>query len=216
MPTGGVRKSPAYELSRDGFTLLAMGFTGKKALRWKIRYIEAFNAMEEQLAKRPAPSVSPSQKRSIQEFITAKAKALPEDLHAKAYGEMYCRLKNKFNVSRYSELSETDYDRAIEYIQNMTLGAATSAKTLPPAPLVDADKLEARLLEMESSASKLVTEYFSEGDWLFRNAFTVINSPGTPRQNALLRMERVYVDGLMHLDASFRALRNNLATLAHI
>lgn len=39
-------RRPAYELSRDGFTLLAMGFTGKKALAWKLKYIEAFNAME--------------------------------------------------------------------------------------------------------------------------------------------------------------------------
>lgn len=33
-------------MSRDGFTLLAMGFTGPEALQWKLRYIEAFNQME--------------------------------------------------------------------------------------------------------------------------------------------------------------------------
>ena len=40
---------PMYQLSRDGFTLVAMGFTGKRALEWKVRYIEAFNAMERAL-----------------------------------------------------------------------------------------------------------------------------------------------------------------------
>ncbi len=35
-----------YLLTRDGFTLLVMGFTGKKALEWKLKYIEAFNKME--------------------------------------------------------------------------------------------------------------------------------------------------------------------------
>ncbi|MGR3498788.1 MAG: Rha family transcriptional regulator [Limimaricola soesokkakensis] len=35
-----------FEMTRDGFTLLAMGFTGPRALRWKLRYIEAFNQME--------------------------------------------------------------------------------------------------------------------------------------------------------------------------
>src|SRR3546814_44813 len=40
-----------YEMDRDGFTLLAMGFTGGKALKWKIRYIEAFNAMEAELRR---------------------------------------------------------------------------------------------------------------------------------------------------------------------
>ena len=39
-------KRPAYLLTRDGFSLLVMGFTGAEAVRWKIRYIEAFNALE--------------------------------------------------------------------------------------------------------------------------------------------------------------------------
>lgn len=36
-------------MNRDGFTLLAMGFTGKKALGFKMQYIEAFNKMEDQI-----------------------------------------------------------------------------------------------------------------------------------------------------------------------
>lgn len=38
-----------FLVNRDGFSLLAMGFTGKKALEWKLKYINAFNAMEEAL-----------------------------------------------------------------------------------------------------------------------------------------------------------------------
>lgn len=37
---------PMFIMNRDGFTLLAMGFTGKKAMRFKLDYIAAFNAME--------------------------------------------------------------------------------------------------------------------------------------------------------------------------
>lgn len=40
---------PMYYMNRDGFTLLAMGFTGKKALQFKISYINAFNSMETQI-----------------------------------------------------------------------------------------------------------------------------------------------------------------------
>ncbi|MPM83829.1 hypothetical protein SDC9_130898 [bioreactor metagenome] len=40
---------PAYRMTRDGFTLLAMGFTGKKALQFKLAYIDAFNRMEAKL-----------------------------------------------------------------------------------------------------------------------------------------------------------------------
>lgn len=45
--TGKTYKS--YEITRDGFSLLVMGFTGKKALEWKLKYIEAFNLMEHEL-----------------------------------------------------------------------------------------------------------------------------------------------------------------------
>lgn len=38
-----------YYMNRDGFSLLAMGFTGKKALQFKLKYIDAFNQMEKQL-----------------------------------------------------------------------------------------------------------------------------------------------------------------------
>ena len=45
------RKMPMYKITRDGFSLLAMGFTGKKALQWKIAFIDAFNTMEKLLQK---------------------------------------------------------------------------------------------------------------------------------------------------------------------
>ena len=41
------RKQEEYCMNRDGFSLIVMGFTGKKALEWKLKYIEAFNKMEE-------------------------------------------------------------------------------------------------------------------------------------------------------------------------
>ena len=40
---------PMYYMNRDGFSLLAMGFTGRKALDWKLKYIEAFNQMEKHI-----------------------------------------------------------------------------------------------------------------------------------------------------------------------
>ncbi len=53
---GATRKSPAYEITRDGFTLLAMGFTGKRALQFKLAYIDAFNKMEAELRKSAGPA----------------------------------------------------------------------------------------------------------------------------------------------------------------
>lgn len=53
-PEGGKRDYPYVLMTRDGFTFLAMGFTGKEAAQWKEKYITAFNAMEGQLR---APAV---------------------------------------------------------------------------------------------------------------------------------------------------------------
>ena len=41
----------AYRMTRDGFTLLVMGWTGEKALQFKLAWLDAFNRMEEQLRK---------------------------------------------------------------------------------------------------------------------------------------------------------------------
>ena len=43
------RMQKEYLMTRDGFSLLVMGFTGSKALEWKLKYIEAFNHMEAEL-----------------------------------------------------------------------------------------------------------------------------------------------------------------------
>ncbi|EPM6357748.1 Rha family transcriptional regulator [Campylobacter jejuni] len=40
---------PCYKITRDGFSLLVMGFTGEKAYKWKILFIKAFNEMEKRL-----------------------------------------------------------------------------------------------------------------------------------------------------------------------
>ena len=43
------KQNKMYYLNRDGFTFIAMGFTGKKADEFKLKYIEAFNKMEKQI-----------------------------------------------------------------------------------------------------------------------------------------------------------------------
>lgn len=48
---------PMYLMNKDGFSLLVMGFTGKEALKWKIKYIEAFNDMEQYLKQLQVSSV---------------------------------------------------------------------------------------------------------------------------------------------------------------
>lgn len=67
---GRTRKDPAYQLTRDGFTLLAMGFTGKAALAWKIKYIEAFNHLE---ARAQARAVTLAKRKLLADQLADQA-----------------------------------------------------------------------------------------------------------------------------------------------
>jgi Rha family phage regulatory protein len=42
---------PCYTMTRDAFSMIAMSLTGREAETWKIKYINAFNAMESELLK---------------------------------------------------------------------------------------------------------------------------------------------------------------------
>lgn len=48
-PTG--RKLPMYRMTKNGFSMLAMGFTGAAAMQWKVLYITAFDRMADEIAR---------------------------------------------------------------------------------------------------------------------------------------------------------------------
>ena len=60
-----------YLCTRDGFSLLVMGFTGSEALEWKLKYIDAFNLMEEELRKRMTSQVPTGKLLLAQALIEA-------------------------------------------------------------------------------------------------------------------------------------------------
>lgn len=51
---GAVQMRPEYQITHNGFAVLAMGFTGRDALAWKIAFLNAFNALEAALHARTA------------------------------------------------------------------------------------------------------------------------------------------------------------------
>ena len=58
------QEQPMYYMNRDGFTLLAMGFTGKEAVKFKLEYIEAFNKMENFIREQELPR-TPEEKLAL-------------------------------------------------------------------------------------------------------------------------------------------------------
>ena len=82
----GTRTAKAYLLSKDAFTLLTMGYTGEKAMAFKIAYIARFNEMEEQL--RAASPLLPNFRDPIaaaEAWIVAERARLAEQARADYY-----------------------------------------------------------------------------------------------------------------------------------
>lgn len=80
-----------YYLTRDGFTLLAMGFTGKKALQFKIAYIEAFNKMERMLMEgKGTEYANELLKAQIESFNKKMQRLLKNNTRYRAAGEVSC------------------------------------------------------------------------------------------------------------------------------
>ena len=70
------KQYPMYLMNKDGFTFLVMGFNGKLANEWKIKYIQAFNAMERQI-KDGLPS-TPEEKLDLLVEVAHNQKAKVE------------------------------------------------------------------------------------------------------------------------------------------
>lgn len=87
------KNRPMYIIHRDGFMLLVMGYTGKKALALKLAYIEAFNHMEAEIAKRNRPAL-PAAPRFDEAAMLELAAEIREaqQQYYRTYGRLCSRL----------------------------------------------------------------------------------------------------------------------------
>ena len=135
---------PMFILYRDGFMLLVMGYTGKKALAMKLAYIEAFNRMEEELEHRkepvknldklPAPDapLTPDQQCTLQAIVKAKIDALPPEQRGGLYPKTWSRFNNHFRLAKYCQLPQSRLSEAVAYLTQMDV--TESRQALPTAP----------------------------------------------------------------------------------
>ena len=92
-----------FYMNRDGFSVLTMGFTGQKALEWKLQYIDAFNRMESIIREKATPEWQESRRTGItaRKTETDAIKRLCEyatvqgSTHSKQLYTNYTKLANK-------------------------------------------------------------------------------------------------------------------------
>lgn len=129
------RTLPMFILYRDGFMLLVMGYTGKKALGMKLAYIEAFNRMEAELAAAPGPD-APS--ASLPLSTTEDRKPLRALVGSWAqvaglpFAACWNQLKAAFQLATIRELPQAWLPDALAWVQEKIDAL--------PAPLPSGDK----------------------------------------------------------------------------
>lgn len=118
---GKTRKDRCYNLTRDGFSLLAMGFTGKKALQFKIAFINAFNEMENIIKSNNQNNTTIDSniyyKELCDRLLIENKELKSENTNLKRHinGELYLEFLNKLNT--FSKIHfKNSKSKALDYI----------------------------------------------------------------------------------------------------
>ena len=101
---------PEYLITRDGLTLLAMGFTGKEALKFKLAYIDRFNEMEAQLNARNTPTL-----QSLVQGVDWLP-AVPDERADSENHVTYPQLTSQVSTALSTRLPQEFVERIIGYI----------------------------------------------------------------------------------------------------
>ena len=220
----GVKQVRMFILYRDGFMLLVMGYTGKKALTMKLAYIEAFNRMEEELARQNCPtpddftgtlSLTPStteDRKPLRALVGswAQVSGLP-------FAACWNQLKAAFNLANIKELPQEWIPDAIDWVQKRidALPAPAPATALPVSPSSPTDDAEGHLATIREHI-RHIHRHEEALFLLARKALPSIRKPGdmfSPARrmglNALQSME----DCAGALDYSLRALESAARTM---
>lgn len=204
-PNNSERQEEFFTVYFDGFILLVMGYTGKKALAMKLAYIEAFNAMREELEERQAsPAPSPLSRRTDPErkqltaIINTWVGMAP--IH---YAAARAQVNAHFGVASVDAMTVAQVKEAIQYVQGKIDALPAVPSALPAAPSI-VPAVEAHLATIRAHAREIMdcerSLYFALRDTL--PPLRGVSRPLT------LRLHENMDSGFGLLDAALRQVEN--------
>ena len=159
----GFRETKSYELTKDGFMLLVMGFTGKQAMAIKIAYIEAFNAMSEailDLNNTVSDGITPAKTTADDRTGLRQAVAALVGRKGIDYSSAYSMIHQRFNVEAIEDIPAEKLPEAVAYVHALTLHTGLTGEVLDTLP-----KAEPKLpIEGNSLADIAAMVYY--GTWM--------------------------------------------------
>ena len=134
----GFRETKSYELTKDGFMLLVMGFTGKQAMAIKIAYIEAFNAMSKailDLNNTVSDGIKPAKTTADDRTGLRQAVAALVGRKGIDYSSAYSMIHQRFNVEAIEDIPADKLPEAVAYAHALTLHTGLTGEVLDREPL---------------------------------------------------------------------------------
>lgn len=139
------KQRPMFTVFFDGFILLAMGYTGKRALQIKLAYIEAFNAMEAALRAPASLPLSPfprvrtlskSRRQELNDLVLAKLAHVPPAFVWKTRMAIWTAFNSHFSIPRYNLLPEARMGEALAFLSELEVGPnGLVSRRTPQLPL---------------------------------------------------------------------------------
>lgn len=183
--SGAKRTVTGYWMDQKGFCILAMGFTGAKALEFKCAFYDEFERMKHELE---APTtITPAEQRAIQREVAIRAHKT-----ASNYRTIYRAIKAHYQIARYDQLPRTKLADCLEFIREVELDVPEVPHTTRPddggCPHCGLHPIPAGSIVLSAREAENLRTFVYYWRYLFRedletvlNLMRLLQSPLAPR-----------------------------------
>lgn len=171
---------PMFIMNQDGFTLLAMGFNGKKAMEFKLKYIEAFNAMKRQI-EQSKPSVPQNYLEALKSLVKSEEEKQQLALENKKQQEQILTI-SKMNMELGNKITDmlpkvSYYDKILQ--SNATMTITQIAQDYGMSAIKMNKELESMRIQHKMRGQWILFAQFLKGGYVHSRAVDIVRSDGS-------------------------------------
>lgn len=171
---------PMFIMNQDGFTLLAMGFNGKKAMEFKLKYIEAFNAMKRQI-EQSKPSVPQNYLEALKSLVKSEEEKHQLALENKKQQEQILTI-SKTNMELGNKITDmlpkvSYYDKILQ--SNATMTITQIAQDYGMSAIKMNKELESMRIQHKMRGQCILFAQFLKGGYVHSRAVDIVRSDGS-------------------------------------
>lgn len=163
---------PMFIMNQDGFTLLAMGFNGKKAMEFKLKYIEAFNAMKRQI-EQSKPSVPQNYLEALKSLVKSEEEKQQQQATILTISKENMELGNKI-TEMLPKVSY--YDKILQ--SNATMTVTQIAQDYGMSAMKLNKELESMKIQHKVRGQWILYGKFLTGGYVHSRAVDILRSDG--------------------------------------